>query len=129
MSNRFKFRAWNGEGMEYGGFEIHPTAGHIHPHPQLSCLKVDSPLMQFTGLVDKSGVDIYEGDLIKVTPDDGEEFNHEVSYSDEYGGFWIDVKDADYDCTTLQCAIESEYYEYQVVGNIYETPPLMEQQA
>lgn len=75
--------------------------------------------MQFTGLLDKNSMEIYEGDIIKC--DDMNEPNHVWHISE--------VKwDEDYLCWTLyrqceDCNIDGSLFE--VIGNIYENPELL----
>ena len=64
MAREIKFRAWNGRAMEYGGFNVHAT-GRIEPTMGLTQVREKSPLMQYTGLKDKNGMDIYEGDIVE----------------------------------------------------------------
>lgn len=61
MSREIKFRAWNGRAMEYGGFSIHATGKIVDIVEPLTFIKEDSPIMQYTGLKDKSCRGIYEG--------------------------------------------------------------------
>lgn len=85
-------------------------------------------IMQYTGLKDKKGIELYEGDIIKVISDDDPEnpFTHNVEFNN--CGYWIEISGYEYELTSLSGATESHpYYEYEVIGNIYENPELLEQ--
>ena len=85
----------------------------------------DLVIMQSTGLKDKNGKEIFEGDIVKVTDDD-ERTNFPdggigtICGLDEIFMWYIDgqVHNGLFD-------ISQEYY-IEVVGNIYENPELLE---
>lgn len=74
-------------------------------------------IMQFTGLHDKNGKDIYEGDLIKNSIDEVEE----VIWS-EYLGAW-QMRNGKNPDDSLAYFLREEPFE--VIGNIYENPTLL----
>lgn len=78
-------------------------------------------LMQYTGLKDMSGKEIYEGDVVFF---DGFDFIYEVVWSDRItydsggalcSGFYIKSSELEYNIGLDECSI---------VGNIYENPRL-----
>lgn len=71
-------------------------------------------LMQSTGLKDKNGVEIFEGDILKG--DDGEVFYNSVVFDKEKAIFMRS------DSIELWENVE----ELEVIGNIYENPELLE---
>ena len=72
----------------------------------------DCDLMQFTGLLDKNGKEIYEGDIIEYEFSAGFDGTHrdEVVFRD--GKF-------------LPMVADEEYSEVEIIGNIYENPELL----
>ena len=64
---------------------------------------------QYTGLTDKNGKKIFEGDIVKISNDE----IFEVKYED--GGFTAGLFLGDWD-----------YGHVEVIGNIYDNPELLE---
>jgi hypothetical protein len=73
----------------------------------------DLEIMQFTGLLDKNGKEIFEGDVVKLF---GNETVSQVYFKD--GSFLIDEPEKK---TLLFCIL------CEVIGNIHEHPELLKQ--
>ena len=68
-------------------------------------------ISQFTGLQDKSGRDIYEGDIVRR---DGVDYASKVEWFDSIAGFGTGLSmDGD------------DFESYEVIGNIYENGELL----
>ena len=78
-------------------------------------------LMQYTGLKDKNGKEIYEGDIIRNTKKDDEyEYLFVVEFTcDAYCGYCIKGKDESY-------TVYNRWEDLEVIGNIYENSELIE---
>ena len=111
-----KFRAWEtNEAQMIGPYDLTDA---IFDHSDIRKL----PLMQFTGLKDKKGVEIYEGD--KIIIDYGNEYNDNdgIIYHTYKGvviwedaGFWVKTEVNGYETVSL-----TESADLEVIGNIYE---------
>lgn len=111
MQRDLRFRAWDGKNMVLGFFNMPPQDE----------ITQSWDYMQFTGLLDKNGKEIYEGDWCRFTHR-GEAFQTKQGVVEFYNtGFRAVVDDKD-DALTLD-----RYYEIEVIGNIYENKELMEQ--
>lgn len=119
-----KFRAWHKEKKMMGlvsyisfatneiGFYGSAARGH-----QFSCRTDEIELMQWTGLQDVTGKDIYEGDIIFT------ETGRKVKVT--YSNACFFMTDIEEPCESEWMA--SNYYgELQVAGNIYEHSELLE---
>lgn len=77
---------------------------------------------QFTGLRDKNGREIYEGDVIEVISSEGKSIRHDVRYSGHYGGY-IQAHGID-ECGLLNQHYISECGKY-VIGNVHDNSELL----
>lgn len=85
----------------------------------------ENTLGQFTGLTDKNGVKIFEGDVVRISEDyyDGLHYSgNEVYYSD--GAFCVEYETPEYDVTSIGFLVR-EGVEVEVIGNIYDNPELI----
>ncbi len=140
MSRKIKFRAWD---KEWANFTIDEgenwldfnggcwmgayTKGHT---PNREIIRDNNLiLMQYTGLKDKNGKEIYEGDITfakwnkpHIGKDDGTA--RVVIWSDQLGGWGEsrDGKDGQWSSYLKTHALENT----KVIGNIYENPELLE---
>ena len=124
MNREIKFRAWDNMGnVQKGSYcfvKKHPSNGReinqhtIHNGSFQEIIDI-STLGQFTGLKDKNGKEIYEGDICvnpiyidKITVYFGNEKSMGFNYSFHYAN-----------------EVRSNKNEWEIIGNIHENPELL----
>lgn len=114
-----KFRAWDGLTKKITNYQICDDMVLFfdkHKGCWLKNQKDRFVLIQYTGLKDKNGKEIYEGDIVVWIDSDGNKRQNKVFF--ERGAFRI--------CNSYFEI--SEYGELEVIGNIYENPELLEEE-
>lgn len=84
---------------------------------------------QYTGLKDKNGAEIYEGDIVEVMHNDWiKPTFHAVRWCGDslYPTFNL-VPELDTTSNSLSLVLQSDFIEIEIVGNIHENPELLEE--
>jgi len=127
-----KFRAWDKTNEKW----LHRPTFYIHCDGKINTWEVgeedkylseyhdDLVLMQFTGLLDKKGVEIWEGDILKTRiMYDYDLFSEDIIKAVEFvGGQFNPMRET----KMTKYRILPLYYDFEVIGNVFENPELLE---
>ena len=81
-------------------------------------------LMQSTGLKDKNGKEIFEGDILAIETDEGI-LNVNIFWDSKHALFMFESKKYN-EKDLLAELVEDNTYPFEIAGNIYENPELFE---
>lgn len=87
----------------------------------------DIVLMQSTGLTDKNGKEIFEGDILSIETDE-ENVRVEVSWDSKHVLFVFESKKYN-EKEALGELSEDNLYPFKIIGNIYANPELAEERS
>jgi len=119
-----KFRCWDNRNRKIVYPVGEDTTDRITSSSLLSAYNDGGieELMQYTGLKDLRGVEIYEGDIVKIIEEGRKESEiiKEVIWSEELGAFYAE------DILGLFInSTRNDKYVVEVIGNIYENKELL----
>lgn len=139
-----KFRAWDKENEKWiptnkMGFWEDGLLWYLEDYeknePPYFADRVNWVLMQYTGLNDINGVDIYEGDILtsKEYPfqDDGEyNYHGVVEWAEEEAAYYLTKRLVNKNRRGISDGIsemlgQEDVTSFEIIGNIYENPELL----
>lgn len=140
MTREIEFRAWNAKKKEmFVGIYLGSGFDEDY-HISTGWYLEDMEMMQYTGLKDKNGIKIFEGDICNIKPRGKQWDIGYVKYSVKYGQYVLMVKYSYYGEEKKEHVIfchngsstQSRPYNMhsfgngiEVIGNIYQNPELI----
>lgn len=153
---KFRAKCLDGSGWVCGDLHLHTCTPHIHPHegPLTNNTRkfiIPATIGQFTGLLDKNGEEVYEGDILVICEyenllkgvvlEAGEQelFTLEevkgvlreryksVIYYEDCSLFASEQKGCSIYISSLAGDMRKSFpiFEYEVIGNIHDNPELI----
>lgn len=138
MNREIRFRAWH-KGFSNRSGTINPEM--LYDEDPGDCLvwarfQPIKSVMQFTGLYDKNGAEIYEGDIVHTTGNDTVGIIRFGEYLAERGDcdgadwqigfYWEEVPETESEWKEPFGRPDPSMAIYEVIGNIYENHELLE---
>jgi uncharacterized phage protein (TIGR01671 family) len=120
MSRAIKFRAWDRDRKRMTGTGI---VNDVEPGVLTLTLMSHGELMQFTGLTDMNGTDIYEGDVVVA-------WKQGNTYSDKFTHRDINTKKVvtwgnHHNGVGFNIAVRNGVMKWEVLGNVHQNPELL----
>ena len=119
-----KFRAWDGGTVIY---DVVPTCEEeIVVLSEYDWTTTSAIVEQYTGLKDKNGLDIYEGDIVKARWFRAKNARFNTRGEVKFNDGWFYIHDDPDGQDRLGVPIHN-CYDMEIIGNIHEDPELLEE--
>lgn len=138
MSREIKFRAWDLDRKQMrgvmdvkwfddGAMRVNATESQTAYEPRLKTKNVtEFVLMQFTGLTDRNGNEIYEGDIVTAREKSNTAtFTGYVHFLN--GQYWVNYIGYESYYVPLIQLVNAVYEPIEIVGNVYQDKHLLEE--
>lgn len=129
MKREIKFRGKDKKTGEwlYGNLQVPTIEGvpyFMWDKEKFQCEVETNTIGQFTGLKDKNGKEIYEGDILGCA---NPKIKHLVFYNERQGRFMAALDGNLEDDFVCLCGFDSERWNAskEIIGNIYDNPELL----
>ena len=127
MNRKIKFRGLSfDKGWIYGNLIKSAQSTWIRESDYYNFKVKTETVGQYTGLHDKNGKEIYEGDIIHINDEFLNEFNYLIEWNEEYLRYYLYSVDKE-KLNKLGGILEAHLnsLEVEVIGNIYDNPELL----
>ena len=117
---KIKMRTWiDGQFYYWGHIEPNMFAGPVSSSEEsLSIEEIMDRTQMFIGSPDKSGTELWEGDIVKASHPAGGTLKGTIEYDEELAGYVLKRGEEE----ILNRIHLYEFDEFEIIGNIFENP-------
>ena len=125
MNRELKFRAWIDDDVEMSYSNTHDTLGQFFCWLEEEFWDNSYHIMQFTGLKDKNGQEIYEGDILSFPTSNWINREVQVVWYEKQHCWALKNNHGIQHTTSGGRAYLIDGKHLEIIGNIYENPELL----